>query len=724
VLLAKLARSISLFTLQLDILIMKFSMATTALLLAFASVSAEKADSNPLGTVLSLLNELEAKIIKEGEAEDKAFKEFFEWCDEASANINYEIKTAKDSQASLEAKIGQLTSDIDVADSKVGDLAAAIGANEGDLKSATEIRDKEAADFAVSEKELVETVDTLDRAISIISSEMAKNPAALAQIDTSSMTNLVKSLGAVVDAAGFSTADHQKLMAFVQSKGGDEDDDVGAPAAAVYKTHSTDIVGVLEDLKEKAEGELSDARKAESNAAHNYAMLKQSLEDQMAADTKDMTAQKAGKADAQEEKAASEGDLAVTVKDLQNAESSLHTANTDCMTTAADHEATVAARKEELNVLHTAEKILKDSTSGAVSQTYGFLQVVSESRLHSRADLANTEVIQMVKKLAREQHSAALAQLASRIAVVVKYGSRNGDDPFAKVKGLITDMIAKLEAEASAEATEKSYCDEQIAKTEAKKADLEATNAKLTSKIDKQVAKSTSLKAEVKELQAELANLAKSQAEMDKIRVDEHAAFSTAKADLGEGLAGVRKALTLLRDYYGSAAAMIQDDKLGAFMQQPAQPETFVKASGAGGSIIDILEVCESDFANNLAKEEAEEADAQADYEKTTQENKVTKTVKDQDVKYKTQEATALDKSVSELSGDRDTTNSELSAVLEYYGKIKERCIAKPETYEERRSRREAEIAGLKEALSILENETAFFQKRSHMRGTRQNVLQ
>merc|ERR1719181_1685667 len=211
------------------------------------------------------------------------------------------------------------------------------------------------------------------------------------------------------------------------------------------------------------------------------------------------------------------------------------------MTTAADHEATVAARKEELSVIATAEKILQESTSGSVSQTYSFLQLASGSRLQSRADLANSEVLTMVKKLAREQHSAALAQLASRIAVVVKYGSRNGDDPFAKVKSLITDMIAKLEAEASAEATEEAYCDEQIAKTEAKKQDLEATIAKLTSKIDKRVAKSTELKSEVKQLQAELAALAKSQAEMDKIRADTHANFVTAKPELEEGLGGVQK---------------------------------------------------------------------------------------------------------------------------------------------------------------------------------------
>merc|ERR1719421_1626614 len=138
--------------------------------------------------------------------------------------------------------------------------------------------------------------------------------------------------------------------------------------------------------------------------------------------------------------------------------------------------------------------------------------------MKSRADLANTEVITLVKKLARDHHSAALAQLASRIAVVVRYGGKNGNDPFAKVKGLITDMIAKLEAEGEAEATEKAYCDEQMAKTEAKQSDLEELIAKLSNKIDTSAARSASLKEEVVQLEEELAELAKTQAEMDKIR--------------------------------------------------------------------------------------------------------------------------------------------------------------------------------------------------------------
>jgi len=318
----------------------------------------------------------------------------------------------------------------------------------------------------------------------------------------------------------------------------------------------------------------------------------------------------------------------------------------------------------------------------------------------------------MVKKLARDHHSSALAQLASRIAVIARYGSQNGGNPFGKVKGLIEDMIMKLTKEAESEATEKAYCDEEMAKTEAKKSELDDQIAQLSSKIDKAASRSAALKGEVVELEAELAKIAKEQADMDALRAEQNANYKVASSELTQGLTGVRKALDLLRDYYGGGAAMIQDDaKFNSFMQQPAPPQQHEKSAGAGGSIISILEVCESDFATGLAKEESAESDSAASYEKVTQENKVATATKSQDAKYKTKEAAGLDKQIAETSSDRDTSSTELSAVMEYYGKIKERCVAKPESYEQRKARREAEIEGLKEAMSILENETAFMQR-------------
>merc|ERR1719265_904978 len=534
------------------------------------------------------------------------------------------------------------------------------------------------------------------------------NPA-LTQIDTSSMNSVINGLKSILDAAAIGAGDQKLLTGLLQNQQGDDDDDLsfGAPAAAAYKSHGGGIMDVLEDLKEKAESELADLRKAESNAAHNYDMLKQSLTDQVGADNKDKADETNAKNAATETKATAEGDLTNTVKDLADASKALQVANTNCMQVAADHEATVLSRNEELKAIATATKILHETSSGAAGQTYGFLQI--NSQLKTRSDLTNIEVVTVVKKLAQKQHSSALAQLASRIEAVVRYGSSAGEDPFVKIKGMISDMITKLEQEAANDATEKAYCDEEMAKTEAKKAELEGDVETLTSKIDRAAASSAKLKEEVKELQQELANLARTQAEMDQIRSEEHSDYSTAKADLELGLSGVGKALGVLRDYYqGGGASMIQDGSdFNAFMQQPAMPEKHTAAGGAGDSIINMLEVVESDFSDNLAKEEAEEADASAVYDKTSQENKVTKTLKNQDVKFKTH-----DKNLADLSSDKATVSTELSAVNEYYAKLRDRCVAKPESYADRKARREAEIAGLKEALQTLEEETAFVQRR------------
>merc|ERR1719217_1100932 len=260
---------------------------------------------------------------------------------------------------------------------------------------------------------------------------------------------------------------------------------------------------------------------------------------------------KSDMAEATETKAVAEGELVVTEKDLAVAVEALDAIHADCMEKASDHSITVQGRKDELAALGKAKKILQTMTAGATSQSYSFLQTMLTTRMRTGADLANAEVVNLVKKLAREQNSAALAQLASRIQTLIRYSSRSGEDPFAKVKGLIQDMIAKLMKEAEAEASEKAYCDEEMSKTKAKKDELSADIEKLTAKIDKATTASVGLKEDVKELQKELAELQETQNEMDKVRADEKAAFEAQQAELKKGLDGIRKALGVLNDYYG-----------------------------------------------------------------------------------------------------------------------------------------------------------------------------
>jgi len=340
-----------------------------------------------------------------------------------------------------------------------------------------------------------------------------------------------------------------------------------------------------------------------------------------------------------------------------------------------------------------------EMTGGAAGQTYdlqqtgtAFLQVAASSSSEAHIANANQEAVKFIRNLAYKLHSPSLTQLAQRVQAAARYaaryGTRAGDDPFAKVKGLIKDMIAKLLKEAEAEASHKAYCDEEMAETKAKKEDLSDEIEKLTAKIDKWSAESKKLKEEVATLQKELADLEKSQAEMDKIRGEENAEYKTNKEEMEQGLEGIKLALKVLREYYGGGGG----------------------AQGAGGGIISMLEVIESDFTKGLEDIITTEETAAAEYEKQTQENDIAKTTKTQDVKYKTKEAKSLDTSIAEATADRGGLETELTAVLDYYESVKKQCIAKPESYEERKKRREAEIAGLKEALEILSGAAVFLQ--------------
>merc|ERR1719506_2863502 len=266
-------------------------------------------------------------------------------------------------------------------------------------------------------------------------------------------------------------------------------------------------------------------------------------------------------------------------------------------------------------------------------------------------------------------------------------------------------MIATLEAEAEEDASQKAYCDKEMSATTAKKNELTAESDKLSTKIAQDKAGSAKLKEEVATLQKERAGMASAKAEADKVRSEEKADYEKNSAEMKQGIEGVKMALKVLKDYYAKA-----DKSHGS-------------ADGAASGIIGLLEVCESDFTKGLTEMTSTEETAAAEYEAYVKEDEIAVTKKQQDVKYKTQEAAGLDKAVSELSGDLATVTDELAAVNTGLDKLKEMCVAKAEPYAERKARRESEIAGLKDALQILEGEAALIQKTTKhtLRGVRKH---
>merc|ERR1719440_2657749 len=162
----------------------------------------------------------------------------------------------------------------------------------------------------------------------------------------------------------------------------------------------------------------------------------------------------------------------------------------------------------------------------------------------------------------------------------------------------------------------------------AKKDDLTKAAEKLSTSIAQKKAASTKLKEEVAPLQKELAAMAKARAEADKLRAEEKAAYEKNSAEMAEGIEGVKKALSVLKEYYS------KDDK------------SHEAAEGAASGIIGLLEVCESDFTKGLTQMTEQEESAAADYEAHVKEDEIATATKTKDVEYKTKEAAALDKAV------------------------------------------------------------------------------
>jgi len=286
---------------------------------------------NPIAKVVSMIAGLQQKIVKEGEEAHKLYNEFAEMCEDRSGELHNEIKTSNAQVGELSATIDKAVADTEVLQQKISDFAASISESEADLKEATAIRKKENTDFRAEEKELMSTVGTIERAVTIIERESG-GASSLAQVKN--MQSVTNALEAMVDAHAVSTADKSTLLALVQSTSDSDEDEesTGAPSAAAYEGKSGTITETLEGLLDKAEQQLDDARKAETKAMNAYQMQKQSLDDKIAYANKELAEAKKNLAATSETKATAEGDLEATKKDLKETKIDLEELHHECLT--------------------------------------------------------------------------------------------------------------------------------------------------------------------------------------------------------------------------------------------------------------------------------------------------------------------------------------------------------------------------------------------------------
>mmetsp|Transcript_16149 Transcript_16149/g.42688 ORF Transcript_16149/g.42688 Transcript_16149/m.42688 type:complete len:674 (+) Transcript_16149:69-2090(+) len=661
--------------------------AVAALLLLPLLASAVRLSSKvtPTEKVIAMLSEMAAKGERMMEEEQKIFSKYAEWVDDKTRELGFEIKTAAAKIEELVAFVEKADSDVEQLGLRVAELDQQIEELTAEKKEATAMRAEEHAEYVKVSADYAESVDALDRAIQVMSAE---------NYDRGQAESLLQTMAATVPGgAGV-------LSAFLQQKGRAGAGEPGAPEVAAYEFQSSGVVEMLEGLLKKFKGELSDVQEAESNQKHAFEMTEMHLSDTIAKSTSDREEKSVMKGKKAASSAQAKGELAETKASKAADEELKAEIEATYKEKTAAYEQNQKVRADELEAIGKANEIIKGGAvagsyakrinafvaTGAVAAVAAPVDAFIQLRSTKRRVASREQAAMFLRKMGKALKSKALAALAEQVPA----------NAFEKVIGMVEELIAKLKEEAAAEADHKAWCDEQYGETKAKTDDLRHTVDRLTSKIDKAKATSMTLKDESKDLQAALAQIAKSQAELDQLRRGQNKAYSLAKEDMETGLRGVRQAMKVLREYYEGDAS---------------ESSAHAKAGGAGSTIVGMLEVIQSDLSKGLAQAEMAEDSAATEYEKVSMQNRLTVTGYEQDVKYKTKEAASLDKAVVEMSSDRDSSQTELDAVLEYSKSVRGACEVKPESYEERTSRREAEVAGLKEALSILSGEGMFLQK-------------
>merc|ERR1719326_2136561 len=434
-------------------------------------------------------------------------EEYTKYCDSESNEKEDAITSHKRTIGDLEAEIADASARISELGTEVEDLAGKISGAESELAEATKLRDEEKAAFVASESELVDTVDSLERAMVVLK----RGQSFLQAHDQDTMNKLTMSLSKIIEASWVNKKDKAAVQALLQSSSGDEDLSLQPQATTSgYQSQGSGILDTISDMKEKAESTLSDARADEMKAGHEYAMLKQNLEMQIKTMKKRMSEATTEKSGLEDAKASAEEELASTKKTLADDEKYLEELKQSCSAKANEWATRQKDAAGELAAIAKAKEVLESGVKV-------FLEVSSKTRSkNDEVSAKRDRVISILSKL--DDHSYFFTQIKSE--------ARAGG-PFDKVKGLIEDMITRLEKEAAEEADAKAFCDKETSESKAKQAELTAASDKSQVRIEKATATIAELKEQIKALQEQMAEIDAAQAEATSLRTKEHEEYFT-----------------------------------------------------------------------------------------------------------------------------------------------------------------------------------------------------
>merc|ERR1719160_2171263 len=683
----------------------------------------------PITRVVNLLKEMQVTLKKEMDEDEELYEKLACWCSNNKYEKNEAIEKAEAEIAALEAKIEALTAQIAELKTVIAETTAELEADKEELAKATALRQKQLKAFHGEELDAIQNVENLKAAIIVL----GKHHAAFPQIsllglgshqkngrdtplDRQFDTFMRKNNFASDGKTGIQASDHAYAK-FLQEEGGGQlattenhgpksiwsDKDKVVVAKAIhtaslflqshgrsaytppYAAQSGEILGIMKQLKEEMEADLSDAQKTEADRAAAFAELREAKNAEIAAGEEMLEEKKAELAQAEFDNANAKEDLEEVKAALSEDQKFLMNLIKTCDEADKNFELRKTDRLAEIQaVSETIEILTSDEARDSFNGAYKFMQVEQSSKVGRRRAMA----AQLLRNVAKKTSEPQLSVLASSMEL----------DAFTKVKAMIDEMIVKLKTQQEDEVKKKDWCDSefqqntmQTMKAEDLKKDQETSIENLNTAIKTLTDEIATAKTQIQENQISLQRAGEQ-------RVKENADFQKTVADQVATQEILAKALDKLATFYD----LIQVGHKGSKKQAPPVPQIEYKKSAGASGVMSMIEKLIYDAKDLEAESKKSEQEAQTQYETFLADTNAAVAELSKAVVTKSENKAKAEKELVETEEALGFTMTDLEDLAKYKAGLHDDCDYLLKNFMIRQEGRAAEIEALQQAKQIL----------------------
>merc|ERR1719160_1557822 len=649
----------------------------------------EAAKEYPVTKVVNLLKDMKAQLEKEAEEDEEIYENLACWCE---TNDKEKTKAIADAEAHIEdltAQIEELSATSARLNTEIKNLEAEVKENQDALDTATALRTKQLAEFNAEEKDALQSIKALKNAIIVLSKH---HPGSLLQVtnrQTSDVATIIshemQKHAAILEGV-LTRSQKRAVAAFVQAP--EDYFDAEPTFKQSYAPASGQIFGILKQMKETFESNLSASQKEELANQKAYEDLKAAKEEEIAAGQDQIDTKTQELATTDEKLAMSKQNIEDTRNGLSEDEQFLMMLKEKCQGSDQEYEERQKTRAMEIEAVSKALAFLtSDDARDLFSKTFNPALLQKKSTTSNR----QVEASKLLAGIAKKNDNPRLMQLALSVKL----------NTFTKVKKAIDDMIQQLLKEKQDEIKLKDFCRESFyqnemntERKEREKEDLKKLIADLEMTIDELTKAIETLKAEIAEMQTQLKRAGEDREKANK-------EFQLTVADQQATVKLLQGALGVLKGFYdkkAKAAAMVQQKAA------PPPPPGFkeYKKNAAAGGVMGMIESIIQDAKALEAEATRAEGEAQQAYEDFVAETQASIEEKSKDVVNKSEELAKAEEEKNQAETDKENVMLELDALSNEAADLHKTCDFVMKNFDIRQSARDDEIEGLKKAKAIL----------------------